>query len=280
MLFFRANENTDPQKDSGTFLSRSGNYGYWQGADMKSQISSIFLPFAILVVAALIISDSLCAQAPAGPLPAAPPQASPSSTVNQPNPLPKAETRTSILGQWKLNQDESDDPRKKMQDANASRGSGSRSGSGVSIGGFPIGGHGGYGGNRGGESDEERLRTQNAISPANSLTLTQKDPKNPEIDLTDDQNRKLALLTDGRKIQKSDAKDDSYQEIAARWDGPRLVTDEKSPHGGKMSRTFELSYDGTQLFETVRLTMGRSNTPLDIRYVYDPVPANPATPSP
>jgi hypothetical protein len=47
-----------------------------------------------------------------------------------------------------------------------------------------------------------------------------------------------------------------------------------------MSRTFELSYDGTQLFETVRLTTGRSNTPLDIRYVYDPMPANPATTSP
>jgi hypothetical protein len=36
-----------------------------------------------------------------------------------------------------------------------------------------------------------------------------------------------------------------------------------------MSRTFELSYDGTQLFETLRLTTGRSNTPLDVRYVYD-----------
>jgi len=247
---------------------------------MKFQISSIYLTLGIMVVAALIIPDSLCAQAPAGPLPAAQPQASPSSTASQPNPQPRAETRTSILGQWKLNQDESDDPRKKMQDASASRASGSRSGSGVSIGGFPIGGHGGIGGNRGGESDEERLHTQKAISPANSLTLTQKDPKNPEVDLTDDQYRKLALFTDGRKIQKSDAKDDSYQEISAHWDGPRLVTDEKSPHGGKMSRTFELSYDGTQLFETVRLTTGRSNTPLDIRYIYDPVPANPATTSP
>ncbi|HEV7924034.1 MAG TPA: hypothetical protein VGR14_01680, partial [Verrucomicrobiae bacterium] len=72
---------------------------------MKSPSSSIFLTFVILVVAALIIPDSLCAQAPAGPLPAAQPQASPSSTASQPNPQPRAETRTSILGQWKLNQD-------------------------------------------------------------------------------------------------------------------------------------------------------------------------------
>jgi hypothetical protein len=52
-----------------------------------------------------------------------------------------------------------------------------------------------------------------------------------------------------------------------------LVTDEKSPHGGKMSRTFELSYDGAELYETIRLMMGRNNTPLDIRYVYEPAPA-------
>ncbi len=147
------------------------------------------------------------------------------------------------------------------------------------IGGFPVGGHGGYGGNRGGESDQERLRTQEVIAPANSLTLTQKDPKNPEVDLTDDQNRKRALFTDGRKLAKPDSKDDSYQETAARWDGSRLVTDEKGPRGGKLSRTFELSYDRAQLYETIRLTMGRSNTPLDIRYVYDPVSAPAAQPN-
>ena len=246
---------------------------------MKLRISSIFSTLGILCIAAAAMPGSIRAQAPAGPLPAAQPQASPASAASPQNLQPRPETRTSILGKWKLNLDESDDPRKKMQDASTSRGSGSRGGSGVSIAGFPIGGHGGSGGSRGGESDEERLRTQNAISPANSLTLAQKDPKNPEVDLTGDQNRKQALFTDGRKIQKPDSKDETLQEIAAHWDGPQLVTDEKSPHGGKMSRTFELSSDGTQLFETIRLTMGRSNTPLDIRYVYEPVPAGAAAPN-
>jgi hypothetical protein len=165
-----------------------------------------------------------------------------------------------------LNRDESDDPRKKMEDARGNSGGGRPGGGGVRIGGFPIGGHSG---NRGGESDEDRQRMQSAIAPANSLTLRQKNPNDPEIDLTDDQNRKRALFTDGRKLQKPDANDDSYQETAAHWDGSRLVTDEKSPRGGKMSRTFELSYDGTQLFETLRLATGRSNAPLDVRYVYD-----------
>jgi hypothetical protein len=246
---------------------------------MKLRISSIFPALGILCLAAAAIPGSICAQAPAGPLPAAQPQASPGSAASPQNLQPRPETRTSILGLWKLNLEESDDPRKKMQDASTGRGSGSRGGSGVSIAGFPIGGHGGSGGSRGGESDEDRLRTQNAISPANSLTLAQEDPKNPEVDLTDDQNRKQALFTDGRKIQKPDSKDETPQEVAAHWDGPLLVTDEKSPHGGKMSRTFELSSDGTQLYETIRLTAGRSNTPLDIRYVYDAVPASAAAPN-
>ena len=233
---------------------------------MKPRIRSHFLSPGVLVLAIVASPGHVLAQAPAGPLPAAQPLPAPGAGA-QPQPA-KAETRTSIIGQWKLNRDDSDDPRKKLEDARTSRGSGPRGGSGVSIAGFPIGGHGG---NRGGANNEELGKTQDAIAPAISLTLAQKDAKNPEVDLTDDQNRKRALFTDGRKVQKPDAKDDSYEEIAARWDGSRLVTDEKSPHGGKLSRTFELSYDGTQLFETIRLTVGRSNAPLDVRYVYDPV---------
>jgi hypothetical protein len=88
-----------------------------------------------------------------------------------------------------------------------------------------------------------------------------------EVDLVDDRDRKRAFMTDGRKLQKS--KDDSYQEIAAKWDGNRLATEEKDPRGNKMSRTFELSSDGLQLYETLHMTTGRSNTPRVIRYVYD-----------
>lgn len=91
--------------------------------------------------------------------------------------------------------------------------------------------------------------------------------KDVETDIFDDQEHKRALFTDGRKLQKS--KDANYQEIAARWDGNRLSTDEKSPRGNKMSRTYELAYDGTQLYETLHMTVGRNNTPLVIRYVYD-----------
>jgi hypothetical protein len=139
-------------------------------------------------------------------------------------------------------------------------------------GGYPGGG-GGYGGRRmgGGQgmSDEDRQRMQELMTPANSMTLAEA-KKDAEVDSFDDQERKRAFFTDGRKLQKS--KDSNYQEIAAHWDGARLVTDEKNPRGGKMSRTYELSYDGTQLYETLHMTVGRNNTPLVVRFVYDQAP--------
>ena len=102
------------------------------------------------------------------------------------------------------------------------------------------------------------------FTPARAITLSM---TGAEVDLVDDRDRKRAFMTDGRKLKKS--KDENYQEIAAKFDGKRLVTDEKDPRGGKMSRTFELSSDGRELYETLHMTTGRNNTPLDIRYVYD-----------
>jgi hypothetical protein len=102
------------------------------------------------------------------------------------------------------------------------------------------------------------------IRPASSLSFSL---KNAEIDVTDDEYRKLVFYTDGRKLEKP--KDDSYQEIAAHWNGSQLVSDEKSPEGGKMSRTFELSQDGRQVYETLHIDRGKSRGPLLVRYVYD-----------
>ena len=232
-------------------------------------------PFALIVFSglSLVLSSANYAQAPAGPLPAAPPQPAPpsasSSAARPQEQTPQQKPRTVILGAWKLNRDESDDPRKKTQEARSPNG-GSRGGYGGRRGGvgggYPGGPHGGYGG-RGGESDEERQKMQELFTPANAIMLSM---TGAEVDLTDDRNRKRAFITDGRKLQKS--KDANYQEIAAKWEGHRLVTEEKDPRGNKMSRTFELSYDGMQLYETLHMTVGRNSTPLVIRYVYEQAP--------
>src|SRR6266852_7766621 len=203
------------------------------------------------------------AQAPSGPITAAPSQPARATAASASNPAPPPAPRTTILGAWKFNPDDSDDPRKRRQDARGSNGGNSGGGHGRMGGGYPGGGHGGYG-RRGGESDEERQKMREFFTPAKAITLSM---TGAEVDLVDDRDRKRAFMTDGRKLQKS--KDENYQEIAAKFDGSRLVTDEKNPRGGKMSRTFELSYDGRQLYETLHMTGGRNNTPLVIRYVYD-----------
>lgn len=120
----------------------------------------------------------------------------------------------------------------------------------------------------GGESDEERQKMHELLSPPTNITFSM---TGAEVDLKDDHDRKRAFMTDGRKLQKS--KDDNYQEIAAKWDGSRLVSDEKSPRGGKMSRSFELSSDGRQLWENLHIEgSGRNNRTMDLHYVYD-IPA-------
>jgi len=103
------------------------------------------------------------------------------------------------------------------------------------------------------------------LSPPATMTFSM---TGAEVDLQDDRDRKRAFMTDGRKLKKS--KEDNYREIAAKWDGNRLVTDEKSPRGGKISRSFELSPDGRQLYENLHIeSSGRSNRSLDMHYVYD-----------
>jgi len=205
------------------------------------------------------------AQAPPGPMtPAQPTDSRPPAPAVPAK--PPVQPRTSIFGGWNLNLDESDNPRKRAQESRGGSSSNRRMG-----GGYPGGG--GYGGRRmgGGQGmrEEDRQWMQEVMNPPNRLTLAEA-KKDVEVDSFDDRERKRAFFTDGRKLQKS--KDANYQEIAAHWDGTRLVTDEKNPRGGKMSRTYELSYDGTQLYETLHMTVGRNNTPLVIRFVYDQAP--------
>jgi hypothetical protein len=211
----------------------------------------------------LLAAEVTPAQAPSGPITAAPSQTAPATAANGSNPAPLPPPRTTILGAWKFNPDDSDDPRKRRQDSSGSNGGNSGGGHGRMGGGYPGGGHGGYG-RRGGESDEERQKMREFFTPAKAITLSM---TGAEVDLMDDRDRKRAFMTDGRKLKKS--KEENYQEIAAKFDGKRLVTDEKNPRGGKMSRTFELSSDGRELYETLRMTTGRNNTPFVIRYVYD-----------
>lgn len=187
------------------------------------------------------------------------------------------EPRKTLAGYWKLNTDQSDDPRTKLEDARHSKddSGGGRGGNGGRVGvgfpgpGGPGGGNGPYGGRddrgMGKESDTNTERTLDMVRPSYAQNVALKDG---EVDATVDRDYKLVFFTDGRKIQKS--KDNTLEQVSARWNGAQLVTDEKGPRGRKMSRTLELSPDGRQLYETWHVeNNGSGGSTIDIHYVYD-----------
>jgi hypothetical protein len=136
-------------------------------------------------------------------------------------------------------------------------------------GGGPVGGNARAAQSHPGESDRDREARIGYLLPAASLVI---DQKTNEFDFTDDKSRTRVFYTDGRKLQKSKDKD-KRQEVVARWDDGHLVSEEQTPHGGKLSRKFELSSDGRQLYETIEVDSSRIYAPTEIRYVYDAAPA-------
>src|SRR5258708_36043097 len=109
--------------------------------------------FRIFVVASSVGLVAGCpagasAQAPAGPLPAAQPQPPSSPDARPAQQAAPVKPRTSIMGGWKLNRDESDDPRQKMQDARGAD-NGRGGGGGRGRGGGPQGDQGMGGGTLG-----------------------------------------------------------------------------------------------------------------------------------
>ncbi len=254
---------------------------------MKIRNTAVAAACGILAVV-FISPNRLKAQASAGPL-APPAQSQTPPTHATPKPKePEIQPRTSLEGAWKLNRDESDDPRTRAQDSRGTNGGngggypgggypgggypgggGRYPGGGYPGGGYPGGGYPGGGGPRGGQDDggrnaENDERIQELIRPASSLSFAL---KNAEVDVTDDQYHRLIFYTDGRQLQKSTS--DNYRELAAHWNGSQLVSEEKSPQGGKMSRTFELSQDGRQVYETFSVDRSKSRGPLAVRYVFD-----------
>ncbi len=218
-------------------------------------------------IAILCAVISVGAQAPAGPMsstPATSATAAPSTTVPAKTaPAPDVPRKRDLTGSWKLNKEESTQPRKRDDDSDG----GHRGGGGSSGGGWPGGGHGGYGGggmHRGGMSDDERKAMQDLMRPSETLAFQQ---DSAAIVMTDDLDRHRTFYTDGRKLKKS--KDTDNQEFDATWQEYRLVAEFKGPDGNKIERTFEVLEGNQQLRETIHFATGRSQREVYLRYVYD-----------
>jgi hypothetical protein len=261
---------------------------------MKDNAAKILIATGALACAFIASPAPLHAQAAPGPIhPPVDSQSSDGSSAPPPPPVKQypPQKKENLVGSWRINPDESDDARQKIEQArnrsgsnNPNTGNNPYPGNGGGNGpygrpgnspfpgnGSPYPGNGGgngpYGRRGGGLSDnttyEDRQQLQDLIEPATSLSFTQKEG---EVDVTDDQGRKRVYLTDSRKPQKS--KDANYQESAAHWEGARLVSEEKGVHGGRITRTYELTPDGKQLSESVRLDNTHTGL-ITVRYVFD-----------
>jgi len=223
----------------------------------------------------LLLTGVAVAQAPPGPIA---PVASQRSANEPPPPPPvKIVPRTNILGAWKLNRDESDDPKarsnqRKVNDPN--QGHGGNSGPHI---GFPGGGMGGPGigggqrGNNGSQKDttEDRQRYAELIDPSIRLKLARKTEKDPIVEMFGDQGRKTIFYTDGHKPDTPAGV--GMDVVEAKWDGDKLVSSSPLPKKGSLTRTYEVSPDGLQLWEEVEMVIGKDKNPSRFRFVYDAV---------
>src|ERR1700752_3694646 len=91
-------------------------------SSMKSKHLRIWIASSSLGLIGTVWPAGTGAQAPAGPLPAATPPPTSSADARAPAPVEAGKPRSSAFGSWTLNRDESDAPRKKMQDARGAGG--------------------------------------------------------------------------------------------------------------------------------------------------------------
>jgi hypothetical protein len=236
---------------------------------MKQRNRTILLAGTCLLGCGVVL-----AQAPPGPMTPPPSSVSAADPVPAAPKKPELAPRKSIFGAWRFNKDESDDGRRKLQNAkgaeNTNRGNGPY-GSGPRIGGpWPGGGGGGYPGGGGRYPHDDSTdydQMGDIVNPPREIKFSQQQPDDPSVELIDDREHRRMFYTDGRKLQKTKGPD--YEEIAAKWDGSKLVTDEKGAHNGKLSRTYEVAADGRQLIETVHVSDSKGNHPVNVQYVYD-----------
>lgn len=230
----------------------------------------------LLSGATLLLAGVVCGQAPPGPL--TPPPASASNDAGRPAPPkpPAIAPRKTFAGDWKFNREDSDDPHQKIHQARGDHSNTNGPQMGTS---WPGGGMGGgYPGSGGGrqrypqsnEPSADQEKMQNILDPTIRLSVEQNEPKAAAIEFTGDQGLKTVAYTDGRRLEAA-PKGTAVREVAAHWDGGKLISEETVEKKGSLTRTFQLSPDGLQLWEDVHLNLGKKNSDVTIHYVYDAV---------
>lgn len=201
-----------------------------------------------------------------------------------------ASARPDFSGTWRLNEDLSEDPRTKMQEAGGGRGGrrggtgrggGGGEGGGEGGGGFGgrgmgggggRGGMGGGGGRRGGggsgEGGDGAMHMGENYAAQKVLTISHKDP---QLVVTDLNGRARTFFTDSRKTEEE--RSEGTAKIQAKWSDRSIVVVTKVGER-EITETYDRAADGARLFLTTKVAGGRA--PFSFRRVYEaplaPVP--------
>lgn len=214
----------------------------------------------------LLCAGTARAQAPPGPISGAPPAAS-DQPAARPAPPPnnrwKNPDKPNLAGAWKLNQDESDDPRQKAQQSRGISGGG---GMGGQRGGWGLGGPGGVGVYHGGSGRNQQAQDQagSMLDEYSQLTIEQTDTT---VRVKNRSNQLVAQCP----LSSDNSNDKDAKNNSSQWQSGQLVIVTQGKHGGKITRRYTLSADGDQLFLTTRIDKNGSDTPVMFRFVYDPM---------
>ena len=193
-----------------------------------------------------------------------------------------ANGRPDFSGAWRLNEDLSEDPRTKMQEAGGGRGGrggmgggGGRGGMGGGGGRGGMGGGMGGGGSRGGSGDsgdksgDGASRLGETLAAQKVLTISHKDP---ELVIRDLNGRSRTFFTDARKVEEE--RSEGTAKIQTKWKDQTIVVVTKLGNR-EITDTYERAADGARLFLTTKMEGGRA--PFSFRRVYEapltPVPA-------
>jgi hypothetical protein len=188
-----------------------------------------------------------------------------------------ADDTADLSGRWKLNDERSDDARKKMQDAREGdrRGKGGIGGIGP-LGPGPRGGGPMGGGPMGGRPLGGRPRLpDDATKAAGPLAELMDAPKLLVItqaagEVTfDSGDSVLRLRPDGRKVKRSGG----AVELKGRWKDGELVVEAEHEEGPKTVTTYRVTSDRQELHMTTRVQGALDE--VVIRRVYDAAPATP-----
>ena len=179
-----------------------------------------------------------------------------------------APAREKLAGRWKLNPEQSDDARQKMREAMDGMRGGGRPPTGPGSGGP---GRGGYGGGRGGPGGTGRRPggggdPREALRPIFEapveLAIT---PTESEVVILEKDGRMRTLHPDGQKYKA----EGGSAEVKTRWEAGKLLVETKTERGAKVTETFDVAVDRSQM--TVTLRLERSPMPtITIKRVYEP----------